>query len=67
MFWLVLDKIVNVDNVDSIHEYCASVAYDSSIHVYDISKHKYSSPLYDKIVRDGLIESVMSANQWRGE
>jgi hypothetical protein len=64
LFWLVLGDKATPDNIDSIHEYCTKTAYDASIYVYDMAEHKYSSPRYDAIMRDGLVDSIMNRSHW---
>lgn len=64
LFWLVLGKSATPDNLESIHEYCTKTAYNASIYVYDMAEHKYSSPKYDEIMRDGLVNSIIHRSRW---
>ena len=64
LFWLVLGSSATPDNVELIHQYCTKVAYDAGIYVYDMAEHKYSSPKYDAILRDGLATSIINRSRW---
>ena len=64
LFWSVLGDKATPDNAENIHEYCTKTAYNTSIYVYDMAEHKYSSPKYDALMREGLINSIIHRSRW---
>jgi len=64
LFWLVLGSQLTVDNIDSVNDFCASVAYDRSVQLFEHEKHVFASPRYDDVVRSAIIESIVSRQKW---
>jgi hypothetical protein len=67
LFWLVFGESANPENIDDINDYCTKIAYNASIRVFDMAEHKFSSPRYDELMRDGLVESILSRARWEKE
>jgi hypothetical protein len=61
LFWLVFEDRLNTSNIDDVFELCQKIAYSEGIFVFDLSEHRFSSHEYDDAIREGLKESILSA------
>lgn len=55
LFSLVFKEKLTYDNIDSIYEFCCEISYNMSGYVFDPETHKFSTPRYDKLLKDALI------------
>lgn len=65
LFWLVFGERLDSEGVYSVFEFSRSVAYDYGIRVFEHEKHIFASPSYDDVMRESIIESVVSRQKWQ--
>lgn len=64
LFWKIFKGNISLDSVDSIIEYCNEISRRESIYLFDMKDHVFSMPTYDSLLRDCLLDSVISKAKW---
>jgi len=64
LFWKIFKGDISMDSVDSIIEYCNGVSRKESIYLFDMKDHVFSMPIYDSVLKDCLLDSVVSKTKW---
>lgn len=64
LFWKLFKGEISIDSVDSITDYCNKVSSNDSIYLFDMKQHIFSLPTYDAILKDCLLDSVVSKAKW---
>lgn len=54
LFSLIFNDRLSFDNLEEIHKYCCEMSHDYSLYVFDLDKHKFSTPKYDRLIKDAL-------------
>jgi hypothetical protein len=55
LFSLIFKDKLTYDNLDGIYEFCCEISYNMSGYVFNPETHKFSTPKYDKLLKDALI------------
>jgi len=55
---------LGAEGIDQLQDFCASVAYDYSVRLFEHEKHVFASPRYDDLLRRAIIDSVVSRQKW---
>lgn len=66
LFWKIFKGDVSSGSVSRIAEYCNETSRTQSIFLFDMSEHKFSMPEYDTVIKDGLMDSILSRDKWAG-
>ncbi|MEM0342762.1 MAG: hypothetical protein QXU73_00705 [Thermoplasmata archaeon] len=64
LIWLIAGKNLGPDTVEDFFSFCTSIAYDYSVRLFDHEKHVFARPHYDGLLRDAIIDSVISRHKW---
>lgn len=64
LFWLVFEGKMSPDAVDDIIQFCNNVAYTKNIFVFNLKEHIFSNPMFDDIIHDALIDSILSKHKF---
>ena len=64
LFWVIFDGNLSGESRDEIINFCNEISNDKCIFVFDIHKHIFSNPQYNIIIKDCLIDSIVSKNKW---
>lgn len=63
LFWLVFEGKLNPETVNGLVNFLNAIAYEKNIFVFDLKKHIFSNPIFDDIIRDALIDSIVSKHK----
>jgi len=64
LFWKVFKGDVSSEAIDKIVEFCNKVSSMDSIYLFDMKQHIFSLPTYDSVIKDCLLDSVVSKAKW---
>lgn len=64
LFWKIFRGNISQPYVDQIVNYCNEVSSKESIFLFDMNKHKFGMPTYDRTLRDSLLESIRARDKW---
>ena len=64
LFWKIFLGDLTSDSVDLITNFCKEVSSKESIYLYDMDEHIFSMPNFDSIIKDSLLDSVLSKVKW---
>ncbi len=64
LFWKIFNGTISNDRIEKISEYCNDVASKEKIFLFDVSKHIFGKPNYDRILKDCLIDSIRNSDKW---
>jgi hypothetical protein len=64
LVWLVVGNQLKPEGIEEFNEFCASVAYDHSVRLFEHEKHIFASPRFDEVLRNTIIESIVSKEKW---
>ena len=64
LFWKIFKGDITPTSVDSIINCCNEVSSRESIYLFDMNEHIFSMPTYDTLVKDGLMDSIVSKDKW---
>lgn len=64
LFWKLFKGEISMQAIDTITDYCNKVSSADSIYLFDMKKHIFSMPTYDAIIKDCLLDSVVSKPKW---
>jgi len=64
LFWKIYKGKIVFDAVDTIAEYCNEISKKESIYLFDMKEHIFSMPIYDSLLKDGLLDSIASKAKW---
>jgi predicted transcriptional regulator len=62
LFSMVFKEKLTFENLDLIYDFCSEISHTKSIFVFDLNKHKFSSPKYDDLVKEALIKGIKEYN-----
>jgi len=64
LFWKIFKGDISSESVDRVIKYCNEISREESIFLFDMSKHVFSMPEYDTVIKDGLMDSIISRDKW---
>jgi len=64
LFWKIFKGDILNESADRVIEYCNEISREESIYLFDMSKHVFSMPEYDTMIKDGLMDSILSRDKW---
>lgn len=64
LFWQIFNGNLSKESINDITNFCNEISNKMSIFVFDINNHIFSMPKYDVIIRDCLVDSVISKTKW---
>ncbi|MGD0451711.1 MAG: hypothetical protein ABSA79_11745 [Candidatus Bathyarchaeia archaeon] len=65
LFWKIFKGSLSSDSADLILQFCKEISSKESIYLYDdIKEHNFSIPMFDYVVKDSLLDSVLSKAKW---
>ena len=64
LFWKIFQGNIEHRQVDQIADYCTKVSSKESIFLFDMGKHVFGMPTYDRILKDSLLDSIRSREKW---
>jgi len=64
LFWKVFKGDIPSESVDRVIEYCNEISKEESIFLFDMPEHAFSMPKYDTMIKDGLMDSIISRDKW---
>jgi hypothetical protein len=64
LFWKIFQGNIAQPYVDQIADFCNEVSSKECIFLFDMSKHKFGMPTYDRILKDSLLESIRARDKW---
>jgi len=64
LFWKIFQGNIAQPYVDQIVDYCNEVSSKESIFLFDMSKHVFGMPAYDRILKDSLLDSIRAKDRW---
>jgi len=64
LFWKIFKGDISSSSANDIINYCNEVSRKESIYLFDMPEHIFSMPTYDTIIKDGLVDSMVSKNKW---
>jgi len=64
LFWKLFKGDISSDSVRRVIEYCNEISRKESIFLFDMPEHKFSMPEYDVVIKDGLMDSILSRDKW---
>jgi len=64
LFWKIFQGNITQQQIDRITQFCNEVASKEQIFLFDMTKHKFGLPNYDRIIKNCLLDSIMSKEKW---
>ena len=64
LFWKVFKDNISSESADRVLQYCNEISREESIFLFDMSKHVFSMPEYDTIIKDALMDAIISRDKW---
>jgi hypothetical protein len=64
LFWKIFKGSLSSDSADLILQFCKDISSKESIYLYDIKEHNFSNPIFDYVIKDSLLDSVLSKAKW---
>ena len=64
LFWKIFEGSISSDSVDLIIDFCKEISGKESIYLFDMNEHIFSMPTFDSIIKDSLLDSVLSKIKW---
>lgn len=64
LVWLTVGDQLKPEKIEEFNEFCASVAYDNSVRLFEHEKHIFASPRFDEVLRSSIIDSIVSQQKW---
>lgn len=64
IFWKIFNGSISNSQMATIQNYCNDVASKETIYLFDVSKHPFAMPSYDRILKDCLIDSIRAKDRW---
>ena len=64
LFWKIFKGDISSESADHVIKYCNEISREESIFLFDMSKHVFSMPEYDTVIKDGLMDSIISRDKW---
>lgn len=64
LFWKIFKGDISLDSVNMILGFCNEISRKESIYLFDMKDHAFSMPLYDALLKDSLLDSVVSKSKW---
>ncbi len=64
LFWKIFKGDITSESADHVIKYCNQISREESIFLFDMSKHIFSMPEYDAVIKDGLMDSIISKDRW---
>jgi hypothetical protein len=58
LFSLIFKDKLNYENLDPIYEFCCEISYTMSVYVFNSEIHTFSTPKYDKLLKDALLKCI---------
>ncbi len=64
LFWKVFNNSISNTSIEKIQAYCNDIASKEKIFLFEVGKHIFAKPGYDRILKDCLIDSIRSKDKW---
>lgn len=64
LFWKTFKGEISSESVSRVVEYCNEISRKESIFLFDMPEHIFSMPEYDIVIKDGLMDSILSRDKW---
>lgn len=64
LFWKIFRGDISSNSANDIIDYCNEVSRRESIYLFDMPEHIFSMPAYDTMIKDGLMDSIISKDKW---
>ena len=64
IFWKIFGGNLANPWIEKVQSYCNDVASKEKIFLFDVSKHVFGKPSYDRTLKDCLIESIRNKDKW---
>ncbi|KKG53863.1 hypothetical protein [Methanosarcina mazei] len=64
LFWIIFEGNVSSQKRDEIINFCNEISANMSIFVFDSTEHLFSMPVCDILVKDCLMDSIISKKKW---
>ena len=64
LFWKIFKGNIAPTSVDFIINCCDKVSSRESIYLFNMNEHIFSMPTYDTLLKDGLMDSIVSKDKW---
>jgi len=58
LFSLIFKEKLTYDNLDVIYDFCCEISYNHGAYVFNLETHPFSTPKYDKFLKDALIKCI---------
>jgi len=64
LFWQIFNENLSETSREEVINFCNEMSNDKSIFVFDTPNHIFSMPKYDTVIKDCLIDSILSKRKW---
>lgn len=64
LFWQIFNGNISKESLEDISNFCNEISNNKSIYIFTIKNHPFSMPKYDLIIKDCLVESIISKRKW---
>lgn len=64
LFWKLFKGEITLESIDTITDYCNKISSVDSIYLFNMKEHIFSLPNYDSVLKDCLLDSVVSKAKW---
>jgi len=64
LFWKIFEGSLSLESADLIIDFCKEISSKDSIYLFDMNEHIFSMPTFDSIIKDSLLDSVLSKVKW---
>ncbi|PHP45616.1 hypothetical protein B6V01_003180 [Methanosarcinales archaeon ex4572_44] len=64
LFWQIFNGKLSETSRKEVINFCNKISNNKSIFIFDMSKHIFSMPKYDTVIKDCLIDSILSKRKW---
>jgi hypothetical protein len=63
LFWKLFKGELSADSVDKVLDFCNSTSRED-IFLYDMAEHIFAQPIFDSLIKDSLLDSIVSKTRW---
>lgn len=65
LFWLIYGNKMTEEMRARIFDFFVKIAYEKSVHLFDLKKHIFAKPDYDDVLKEALDEYFISRRIWK--
>lgn len=66
LFFLIFGEKIEPEIKSEIENFCNKMPYELSIYIFEIGRHKFANPSFDKTIGESINEYFLKKNLWLG-